>query len=280
MQYDSPDSVRVAVYGKGGVGKSFVSANLAVALANSGKKTVLVGCDPKGDSCRNLVPKGKIKLALPLLLDQANPPRGVSDLIVTGSAGVACIEAGGPEPGEGCGGMGVLRLFQFLERQDFVAAAGFDALVFDVLGDVVCGGFAAPMKFAAPMQVLVVVSDDVHSLYAANRIAMAVCRYGKLGVTFAGLVVNRRQDGFEAPHVEQFATRLSTRILATLPRAKGVLDADSQRTPASLHPACPELRRPFVDICETLCLGERILKPVTPLTQDKFDDLMLSSGAQ
>jgi len=273
-------NIRVAVYGKGGVGKSFVSSNLCVLLARSGREVALVGCDPKGDSSRNLVGSAGALCALPHLLSTSNPPQTVDELIVTGVENVGCIEAGGPEPGEGCGGMGVLKLFQFLDKQGFLSDCPYDSVVFDVLGDVVCGGFAAPMKFAAPLDVLVVVSEEVHSMYAANRIALAVNRYALMGVRFAGLVVNRRQQEGSIEHVRQFAAELGTDILAVIPRSPAVFRADTERTPAILHENCGQLRPPFQNIVNRLTNPDSETTPaVTPLSTEEFDRLMSRFGA-
>jgi len=262
----------VAVYGKGGIGKSFVASNLAVHWALSGRRVVLVGCDPKGDSSRNLAPGAGPPSALERLIDPVRRPGRVDELIVRSPQGVDCIEAGGPEPGEGCGGMGILKLFQFLNREGFQADVRFDVRVYDVLGDVVCGGFVAPMKFAAPLLVVVVVSDDVHSLYAANQVARAVQRYEQAGVRLAGVVVNSSTGGGRAA---RFARGISAEVLAEIPRIAAVSDADARRVPAILHEQASALARPIASLAAALDRSDiSTLQKVTPLAPAQFDAVM------
>lgn len=272
----SENQLRLAIYGKGGIGKSFVAGNLSVLLC-ADRSLLHVGCDPKGDSTRNLLSPSPPP-ALERLIDVSDPPREVQDLVVASPFGPDCVEAGGPEPGEGCGGMGILKLFQFLERKRFFARAEYRTLLFDVLGDVVCGGFVAPLRFGSPLLVVVVVSEEVHSLYAANQVAKAVARYHGEGSRFAGLVLNRREAGLDVSHVERFTKRLGTTILADLPRTTQVLQADGARMPIVLY-------SPKLDICAQLCgLAGRLagldavaLPAVTPLSPCDFELLFAPS---
>lgn len=273
------DPLRIAVYGKGGIGKSFVASNLSVLFARRGRSVIHVGCDPKGDSTRNLAEGHPPEPALERLLDLSTPPQSVTDLLQTGVEGVACVEAGGPEPGEGCGGMGILKLFQFLSRTGFFKSPRYDAQVFDVLGDVVCGGFVAPLKFAAPLSVLVVVSEEVHSLYAANQVAKAVRRYADSGASLAGLVLNRRDNRADVDHVSKFASSLGVPVLAQLPRTAGVFDADLARVPAVVLEPSGELAQRLEDLASTLSSPPTLeARPVTPLSPSEFDTLLSPVG--
>jgi len=269
------EPLRIAVYGKGGIGKSFVAANLSVLFARQGRKVVHVGCDPKGDSTRNLAAENPPEPALERLLDYPAVPKSIDELLRTGVEGVACVEAGGPEPGEGCGGMGILKLFQFLARTGFFKSTEYNAQVFDVLGDVVCGGFVAPLRFASPLSVLVVVSEEVHSLYAANQVAKAVHRYANSGAYLAGVVLNRRDNRADIGHVSRFAAALGVPVLAELPRSTGVFDADLEKLPAVVHQPAGELAQCLEGLATTLSSpGPEELPSVTPLTPADFDALL------
>lgn len=262
--------LRLAVYGKGGIGKSFVAANLSATLARS-TRVIHIGCDPKGDSTRNLLPAVP-PVALDRLIDITNQPADVAELTVRSHLGPDCIEAGGPEPGEGCGGMGILKLFQFLHRKRFFDLPAHDVCLFDVLGDVVCGGFVAPLRFAAPLFAAVVVSEEVHSLFAANQVAKAVLRYHDEGARFAGLILNRRENDADVDHVHRFARQLGTVLLQELPRTPVVLRADkARRTLVDFAPTDP-MAAMFQQLADRLLgLDVEAPAPVTPLSPPQFD---------
>jgi nitrogenase iron protein NifH len=278
MEREQIDTLRLAIYGKGGIGKSFVSANLSVLFAEA-HKVIHVGCDPKGDSTRNLAAGNPPEPALDRLLEPGAGPTSVDDLLRVGIAGVDCIEAGGPEPGEGCGGMGILKLFQFLTRTGFFERSPYRVQLFDVLGDVVCGGFVAPMRFAAPLTVLVVVSEEVHSLYAANQVAKAVRRYADSGVSLAGLVLNRRDNRSKVEHVHRFAAALRTTVLAELPRTPSVFDADLARLPVVVKEPAAPLATEFRTLQQRIFhLDPAQRCAVTPLDAAQFDLLLSPPG--
>jgi nitrogenase iron protein NifH len=270
--------LRLAVYGKGGIGKSFVAANLSATFARS-KHVIHIGCDPKGDSTRNLLPAVP-PVALDRLIDISNQPENVAQLTVRSDLGPDCIEAGGPEPGEGCGGMGILKLFQFLHRTRFFSCPVHDVCLFDVLGDVVCGGFVAPLRFAAPLFAAVVVSEEVHSLFAANQVAKAVLRYHDEGARFAGLILNRRENDSDVSHVHRFARELGTVLLQELPRTPVVLQADkARRTLVDFAPNDPMIEM-FQHLAHRLlALNVEAPAQVTPLSPPQFDALFQDDPA-
>ena len=279
MGHLQTDPLRIAVYGTGGIGKSFVASNLSVLFARNSRRVIHVGCDPKGDSTRNLAAKNPPQPALERLFDYPDGPASIADLLTPGVAGVACVEAGGPEPGEGCGGMGILKLFQFLSRTGFFKSSPYDVQVYDVLGDVVCGGFVAPLKFASPLTVLVVVSEEVHSLYAANQVAKAVRRYADSGASLAGIVLNRRDNEAGVEHVSRFAEALGVAVLAKLPRTPEVFDADLARLPAVVKNPGGALAQRLSELADSLARANwSNSRAVTPLSPVQFDTLLSAVG--
>ncbi|NOZ01997.1 MAG: AAA family ATPase [Deltaproteobacteria bacterium] len=203
---------KIAIYGKGGVGKSMVATNLSAYYALQGKRVIHLGCDPKQDSAIRLMEKPReLKTVLDVLgNDPAATP--VEDIVNIGRHGIHCCEAGGPEAGLGCGG----RMVEFMDEMELLESGGYDVAIFDVLGDVVCGGFAAPLRKNFAEKVLIVVSEQPMSLFAANNIARAVVTYKRNGIRLAGLIVNQVVEGFDRERLERFAQRLNTRIAATI----------------------------------------------------------------
>ncbi|HEY3355148.1 MAG TPA: hypothetical protein VGQ83_17980 [Polyangia bacterium] len=212
---------RIAVYGKGGIGKSVVATSLSAVFAQGGGRVLHVGCDPKRDSAMRLIDRpagsGSIRTVLEALGQNVRdvPPEQV---LHRARLGITCCESGGPKPGVGCGGRGVARTLEYLDEKKIIQAGGYDYVLFDVLGDVVCGGFAAPLRQRFAEKVVVVVSEEPMALYAANNIARAIEVYHENGVVLAGLVANLRSPDADLGRLEQFAARLSTRVLATIPR--------------------------------------------------------------
>lgn len=217
---------KIAFYGKGGIGKSMVSTNVTAALAMGGHRVLHVGCDPKHDSSMPFVDPSEVKTVLDMLFQV---PRGTltpEHFLLPGRLGVDCVESGGPEPGVGCGGRGVSRTLEILAELGLLSNERYDATVFDVLGDVVCGGFAAPLRRGFARKVVVVSSEEIMSLYAANNIVKAVSHYASNGVALLGIVFNLRDNRADRADLERFAETLSTRILAVLPRERRVRRAE------------------------------------------------------
>jgi nitrogenase iron protein NifH len=235
--------LKIAVYGKGGVGKSVVAANLSVIFAQQKKSVLHVGCDPKHDSAVRLMERGdRLKTVLEVLGDE---PATVStgQVVYKGRLGIHCCESGGPQPGLGCGGRGVARTLEFLDEMDIVEGGGYQVLIFDVLGDVVCGGFAAPLRQGFAEKLVIVTSEEPMSLYAANNISRAVSVYSENGVVLAGLVANLRGSEANQDMLESFAKNLSTRILATIPRDVKILEGErKRRTVVEYAPEAPASR--------------------------------------
>ena len=206
----------IAIYGKGGIGKSFTLANLSYMMAQQGKKVLLIGCDPKSDTT-SLLFGGK---ACPTILETSSKKKLAGEQVAIGDVcfkrdGVYAMELGGPEVGRGCGGRGIIHGFELLEKLGF-HDWGFDYVLLDFLGDVVCGGFGLPIARDMCQKVIVVGSNDLQSLYVANNVCSAVEYFRKLGgnVGVAGLVINKDDHSGEA---QAFAAQVGIPVLAAIP---------------------------------------------------------------
>ena len=210
--------MRLAIYGKGGIGKSTIAANLSAAWANRRRKVLHIGCDPKSDSTRLLLGKRANTTVLDYLRSSAPDGRSLSDIVIKGYGGIDCVEAGGPEPGVGCAGRGILSTFTCLEDLG-LDRSRYDAVVYDVLGDVVCGGFAVPLRNDVADLILIVTSGEFMSIYAANNILRGVANYDQKRARLAGLVLNCRGLKNEEESVIRFSKAVELPIIATIPRS-------------------------------------------------------------
>jgi len=218
----------LAFYGKGGVGKSTVVSNLTATLARMGRRVLQVGCDPKRDSSRNLI-RSFPPITLMDLLAAGKQHLKKGDLVMDGGDGVECIEVGGPKPGVGCAGRGLGRLFEELEEME-IFDEGYDYIFYDVLGDVVCGGFAVPMRSGYAEEVYVVTSGEFMSLYAANNIARGIENYASDGdVRMGGLIANVKDLAYDRDLIEKFAAKIGTRVVYYLEWNKAVYEAERRR---------------------------------------------------
>lgn len=222
---------------RGGIGKSTLSANLSAALAAQGKRVLQIGCDPKQDSTRLLLGGLRPKTVLEYLRDTKPEAQRLGDIIHGGWKGIDCVEAGGPEPGVGCAGRGILSAFAILDRLGCVWAS-YDAILYDVLGDVVCGGFAVPLRKGFSETILIVTSEEFMSLYAANNILRGVRNMEQGEPRSVGLVVNRREHEGDIACVQRFAQSTGVPVLAVLPRSLRFSEAEA--TAQTLVQAFPE----------------------------------------
>ncbi|MBM4353303.1 MAG: hypothetical protein FJ109_05810 [Deltaproteobacteria bacterium] len=218
---------RIAVFGKGGVGKSTFAAHLSAWFAGQGRRVLHVGCDPKADSSLLLL-DGAVPARTVVEILSENPTADPREAINRGRLGIDCIEAGGPEPGIGCGGRGITWAIDFLEKGGLLART-YDVVLFDVLGDVVCGGFAAPLRRGLADLVVIVASPDEMSFFAANNIARAVVRYADNGVALAGLVLNERSAAGQDLDGHAFARTIGAQVLGQLPFSPALADARRHR---------------------------------------------------
>lgn len=221
--------IKIAVYGKGGIGKSTTTSNLSAALSDMGYRVMQIGCDPKADSTRNLALKDRIPTVLDQIREKGKAVT-LSDIVFPGYGDTFCVEAGGPTPGIGCAGRGIIAAFEELERLHAYEEYKPDIVLYDVLGDVVCGGFAMPIRGGYAEHVFVVTSGEMMSLYAADNISRAVRNFGKRGyAAMEGLILNARNIAEEEKIVQQAAEEMQTKIIKVLPRSGDVQIAESRR---------------------------------------------------
>ncbi len=219
---------RIAIYGKGGIGKSTTSSNISAALAASGYKVMQIGCDPKADSTK-LLAGGRIPTVLEIMRD--NPDPELDDMIHIGEGGVLCVECGGPRPGVGCAGRGIIAAFEKLEELDAVGTYKPDVIIYDVLGDVVCGGFAMPIRNGYARDVFIVTSGEMMALYAASNIAYAVNDFTHDGYArLGGIIQNSRGVEGEDALVSKAADEMGTTVLYRIPRDPAVQRCESKGT--------------------------------------------------
>jgi nitrogenase iron protein NifH len=218
---------KIAIYGKGGIGKSTTVSNLSAALSQEGFRVMQIGCDPKADSTVTLTEGRRIPTILDTLRRTRSP--GLEDLVVSGYNGVLCAEAGGPTPGVGCAGRGIIAAFEKLNDLAAFEIYKPDVILYDVLGDVVCGGFALPMREGYADEVLIVSSGEMMSLYAAHNIAKAVRGFAGRGYAeLGGMILNRRSIAKEREIAEQAAEEIGVRIIGDLPRSPLVQEAEAR----------------------------------------------------
>ena len=221
--------LKIAVYGKGGIGKSTVTSNLAAAFASMGKKVIQIGCDPKADSTINLLGGTTPIPVMNYMREYDEDPETIEDISKVGYGGVLCIETGGPTPGLGCAGRGIIATFQLLEDLKLFETWKPDVVLYDVLGDVVCGGFAAPIREGYAEKVLIVTSGEKMALYAANNISSAVRNFeDRSYARIFGIVLNHRNVENETEKVNAFAEKNNIPIVGEIPRSDEIIRWEDQ----------------------------------------------------
>ncbi|MBP2316502.1 AAA family ATPase [Azospirillum soli] len=270
----------IAIYGKGGIGKSTLSSNLTAAIAEQGLTVMQIGCDPKADSTKNLTGGRKIASVLSLAEQYGIAKLELEQVVVQGFNNVYCVEAGGPEPGIGCAGRGVISVMDCLKELDVFNELKIDVVLYDVLGDVVCGGFAVPLRNGYADQVYEVTSGEMMALYAANNIARALNRFGQRGpVRLGGLICNQRNAFMEREAVESLARSLGTQVAAFVPRDNVVQECEMQGK--TVIEGAPDSAQANVyrSVARTILSNERYSVP-TPLTDDEFEELLVRVKAE
>lgn len=221
--------LKVAIYGKGGIGKSTVTSNLAAAFAVIGKRVIQIGCDPKADSTINLLGGKPLEPVMNYMREQDEEPERLEEISRKGFGDVLCIETGGPTPGLGCAGRGILATFRLLEELKLFETYQPDVVLYDVLGDVVCGGFAAPIREGYAEKVLIVTSGEKMALYAANNIASAVRNFeDRSYARIFGIVLNHRNVEHETEKVQAFSEISGIPIVGEFPRSDEIIRCEDE----------------------------------------------------
>ena len=267
---------QIAIYGKGGIGKSTTTQNLTAGLAELGKKIMVVGCDPKADSTRLLL-NG---LAQRTVLDTLREEGEVDDLKQIekeGFGGIRCVESGGPEPGVGCAGRGIITSIGMLE--DLGAYTDdLDYVFYDVLGDVVCGGFAMPIREGKAKEIYIVASGEMMALYAANNICKGIQKYAlKGGVRLGGIICNSRNVDNEKPLLEAFAKELNTKLVYFIPRNNIVQHAEIRKQTVIQYKPDSSQAEEYRKLADAIIENEDFTIP-TPMTQERLEEILFEFG--
>jgi nitrogenase iron protein NifH len=265
---------QIAIYGKGGIGKSTVSSNLSVSFRELGLEVMQVGCDPKRDSTRMLTRGRMIPTVLETLREHLRAGRdqravALGDIVFEGSHGVLCVESGGPEPGVGCAGRGVLTALQILKDLRAFETYAIDVVVYDILGDVVCGGFAQPIRQGFAQEIYLLCSGSFMSLYAANNIAKGIRRLSRRGNTgLAGVIGNSSGDErFEHRVLAEFASALGSSLSGLIPRSPVIQACEVEGRTVLEH--SPD----SVEAGQFRTLAQRILANTSRVIPSPFDDV-------
>jgi len=267
-----------AIYGKGGIGKSTTTQNLVAALAEAGKHVMIVGCDPKADSTR-LMLHSKAQNAVMQLAAEAGSVEDLEleDVLQVGFGGVKCVESGGPEPGVGCAGRGVITAINFLEEEGAYDDE-LDFVFYDVLGDVVCGGFAMPIRENKAQEIYIVVSGEMMAMYAANNICKGIVKYASSGgVRLAGLICNSRNTDREADLIEALAARLGTQMIHFVPRDNTVQHAEIRRMTVIEYDPKANQADEYRALARKIIDNKKFVVP-QPLTMDELEELLMEFG--
>ncbi|MDA8157333.1 MAG: nitrogenase iron protein [Actinomycetota bacterium] len=269
---------QIAIYGKGGIGKSTTTQNTVSALAEAGHKCMIVGCDPKADATRLILHKK----AQNTVMDMARERGSVEDLeieevLLEGFMGVKCAESGGPEPGVGCAGRGVITAINFLEENG-AYSEGTDFVFYDVLGDVVCGGFAMPIREGKAKEIYIVTSGEMMAMYAANNISRGILKYAQSGgVRLGGLICNSRKVDKEHELISELARRLGTQMIHFVPRDNQVQRAELRRMTVIEYSPEHQQADEYRALAKKMAENRDLVIP-TPLSMDELEALLMEFG--
>ena len=267
-----------AIYGKGGIGKSTTTQNLVAALAELGKKVMIVGCDPKADSTR-LILHAKAQNTIMHLAAEAGSVEDLEleDVLKVGYGDVKCVESGGPEPGVGCAGRGVITAINFLEEEG-AYDEDLDFVFYDVLGDVVCGGFAMPIRENKAQEIYIVCSGEMMAMYAASNIAKGIVKYANSGgVRLAGLICNSRQTAREDELIMELARQMGTQMIHFVPRDNVVQRAEIRRMTVIEYEPGAKQADEYRQLATKIVNNKNLVIP-TPITMDELEDLLMKFG--
>jgi nitrogenase iron protein NifH len=269
---------QIAFYGKGGIGKSTTSQNTLAALAELGHRILIVGCDPKADSTR-LILHAKAQDTILSLAANAGSVEDleIEEVMKVGYLNIRCVESGGPEPGVGCAGRGVITSINFLEENG--AYEGVDYVSYDVLGDVVCGGFAMPIRENKAQEIYIVMSGEMMAMYAANNISKGILKYANSGgVRLGGLVCNERQTDKELELAESLAKKLGSKLVYFVPRDNIVQHAELRRMTVIEYAPDSGQANHYRELAKRVDANAGNGTIPSPITMDELEDLLMEHG--
>jgi nitrogenase iron protein NifH len=269
---------KIAIYGKGGIGKSTTTQNTVAALAEMGKKIMIVGCDPKADSTR-LILGGLSQNTVLDTLRESGEDLDLEDVVKLGFKGTRCVESGGPEPGVGCAGRGIITSINLLEQLGaYSEKFGIDYVFYDVLGDVVCGGFAMPMREGKAKEIYIVVSGEMMAMYAANNICKGIVKFAEAGgVRLGGLICNSRKVDNEQALIGALASKLGTQMIHFVPRDNVVQRAEiNRKTVIEYEPTAGQADE-YRQLAKAIDENQMFVIP-KPIEIDELEALLIEFG--
>jgi nitrogenase iron protein NifH len=269
---------KIAIYGKGGIGKSTTTQNTVAGLAEMGRKVMVVGCDPKADSTRLLLGGLSQSTVLDTLRAEGEDVE-LEDIRKSGFKGTICVESGGPEPGVGCAGRGIITSINLLEQLGaYAESEKLDYAFYDVLGDVVCGGFAMPIREGKAKEIYIVVSGEMMAMYAANNICKGIVKFAEAGgVRLGGLICNSRKVDNEQEMIEAFAEQLGTQMIHFVPRDNMVQKAEiNRKTVIEFDPAHSQAGE-YRTLAKKIEVNQMHVVP-KPMTTDELEKLLIKHG--
>ncbi|ADJ64345.1 nitrogenase reductase [Herbaspirillum rubrisubalbicans] len=269
---------QIAFYGKGGIGKSTTSQNTLAALAQMGQRILIVGCDPKADSTRLILHAKAQDTILSLAADAGSvEDLELEDVMKIGYQNIRCVESGGPEPGVGCAGRGVITSINFLEEEG--AYDDTDYVSYDVLGDVVCGGFAMPIRENKAQEIYIVMSGEMMAMYAANNISKGILKYANSGgVRLGGLICNERKTDKELELATALAAKLNSKLIHFVPRDNIVQHAELRRMTVLEYAPDSKQAGEYRTLANKIHENAGNGTIPTPITMDELEDLLMQHG--
>ena len=270
---------KIAIYGKGGIGKSTTTQNIVAGLSTDLKaKVLVVGCDPKADSTRLLLGGLHQRTVLDTLREEGEDVE-LENVRKTGFGNCLCVESGGPEPGVGCAGRGIITAINLLENLGaYQDSEKLDYVFYDVLGDVVCGGFAMPIREGKANEIYIVVSGEMMAMYAANNICKGIVKFAESGgVRLGGLICNSRNVDNEKELISAFAEKLGTQMIYFIPRDNIVQRAEiNRKTVIEYDPACEQAQN-YRNLARAIAQNEMFIIP-KPMQQDELEKILIDYG--
>jgi nitrogenase iron protein NifH len=267
---------QIAIYGKGGIGKSTTTQNLTAALGEMGREIMIVGCDPKADSTRLVLHGMAQKTVLETLRDEGEDIE-LDQVLVKGFKNIRCVESGGPEPGVGCAGRGIITSINLLEQLG-AYTDDLDYVFYDVLGDVVCGGFAMPIREGKAEEIYIVASGEMMAMYAANNISKGIQKYAATGGTrLGGIICNSRKVDNEYEMIEAFAKELGTQMIHFVPRDNMVQRAEiNKKTVIDFDPSQVQADE-YRTLAKNIEDNDMFVVP-KPMETDRLEEILMEYG--